>query len=207
MTDLLTAGLTALSLSADQQQIARLHQYLDLLQKWNRVYNLTAIRDPQQMIIHHLLDSLAVLPYLNKEDRLIVDLGAGAGLPGIPLALFNPDKDFVLVDSNGKKTRFMTQACIELGLTNCRVEQARAENLQLQSTAQVVISRAFTSLRGFAEMAEHLLSDCGRLLAMKGKYPQREVEELPEKFKIVSASALSVPYLDEERHLIVIEQA
>jgi len=207
MSNLLEAGIEQLGLETDQELVDKLDDFLDLLQKWNRVYNLTAIRDRHQMVIHHLLDSLALQPYLTDQDLMVVDLGTGAGLPGIPLALLNPEKQFVLVDSNGKKTRFVTQACIELGLKNCRVQQARAENLSLKQVAQVVLSRAFTSLQSFAEMGTPLLAPGGRLLAMKGKYPQDEVEELSEKFKIVSALEITVPFLQEERHLIEIKQA
>ncbi len=199
----LEPGLAALGLSLSDTQVDALLAYLALLDKWNKVYNLTAVRDPQAMVAQHLLDSLSVLPHLGVVGRL-VDVGAGAGLPGIPLAIARPGLKVVLVDSSHKKAAFMEQACLELGLANATVRCERVERLRLAQAADAAISRAFSDLREFVRLARHLLVPGGRLLAMKGVYPHEELAQLPPGVK-GSVTPLSVPGLEAQRHLVVME--
>lgn len=202
--DSLHAGTAALGLALSPEQERKLLDYLALLVKWNAVYNLTAVRDPEAMVTQHLLDSLAVLPHL-AGVRSLVDVGAGAGLPGIPLAIARPDLAVTLTDSNHKKTAFMQQACLELGLGNARVICERIERVQLESKADAVISRAFSELKEFARLAGHLIAPGGRLLAMKGVYPHEELAQLPADVKVEQVIPLAVPGLDANRHLVVME--
>lgn len=188
-------------------QVSRLLEFVRLLSKWNRVYNLTAVRDPAEMVTRHLLDSLSVLPYI--AGRSVIDVGAGAGLPGIPLALVLPDIQFVLLDSNSKKTRFMQQVKTELQLNNVTVVCARVEDLEVKSvnrqaseTFDVVISRAFSSLLTMVKLAGHLCKPSGCILAMKGVYPQNELTDIPKPFEIKAVHELKVPQLNEDRYLI-----
>ena len=196
----LEKGLTALELSLLPGQLEQLLDYLALLVKWNRAYNLTAVRDPQQMVTRHLLDSLAVLPHLGPGRML--DVGSGAGLPGIPTAIAEPQRPVVLLDSNGKKTRFLTQAVAELGLENASVVHSRLEQYRPDGLFDVVISRAFASLADMLEGARHLIAPGGRFVAMKGAYPVAELDAVPEGFEILGVEALEVPGLGAERHLV-----
>lgn len=190
----------ALGVTATAQQLALLQQYLVLLQRWNKVYNLTAIRNPADMLPLHLWDSLSVVPYIQAERCL--DIGSGAGLPGIPLAIMCPQQAFTLVDTNGKKTRFMQQAVLELGLKNVHVVQVRAEQWSTPLLFPAIISRAFASLADFvAVSAAHLQPD-GVLYAMKGRYPLEEIAELPVGWGVKQTHRLHVPELDAERHLL-----
>jgi 16S rRNA (guanine527-N7)-methyltransferase len=198
----LQRGIDQLKLSLPDSAIEKLLQYLALLQKWNRAYNLTAVRDPGQMVARHLLDSLAVAPFVNGER--IADVGTGAGLPGIPLAIALPAKQFDLVDSNGKKIRFVTQAIGELQLTNARAIQSRVEALQPAQPYAAVLSRAFASLRDMAEGCAHLLAPDGVLLALKGTYPADELQALPPRYTVSAAHVLDVPGEVGQRHLIEI---
>lgn len=198
----LAEGLVALSIDAEPQAIARLLAYLDLLQKWNAVYNLTAIRDPAQWISHHLLDSLSVSRYLPVGP--LADIGTGAGFPGLPLALMDPDRPVTLVEANQKKTAFLTQVVGQLGLTKVRVVRQRVEDLPSAPGFSVVISRAFAELADFARLAGHLLSPEGRLFAMKGLYPHDELARLPAGYECLAVEALQVPGLDATRHLVII---
>jgi 16S rRNA (guanine527-N7)-methyltransferase len=204
LEDMLHAGVTALNLNLSAEQEQKLLAYVALLDKWNKVYNLTAVREPEAMITQHLLDSLAVLPQLGAAKTL-VDVGAGAGLPGIPLAIARPDLQVTLSDSNHKKTAFMQQACVELGLSNATVVCERVERVQLAQKADAVISRAFSDLKEFARLASHLLVPGGRLLAMKGVYPHEELAQLPANIKAERVIPLTVPGLDANRHLVVME--
>jgi 16S rRNA (guanine527-N7)-methyltransferase len=204
LEDTLHAGATALGLGLDAQQERQLLAYVALLDKWNKVYNLTAVREPEAMVTQHLLDSLAVLPHL-ATARSLVDVGAGAGLPGIPLAIARPDLRVILTDSNHKKTTFMQQACVELGLANATVVCERVERVELPAKADAVISRAFSDLKEFARLAGHLLAPGGRLLAMKGIYPHEELAQLPANVKVRQVIPLTVPGLDATRHLVVME--
>lgn len=197
----LAEGLAALAISAEEAQCARLLDFLGLLRKWNRVYNLTSITDPAEMVPLHLLDSLAVLPYL--RGGRILDVGTGAGLPGIPLALLSPGKQFTLLDSNAKKTRFVQQAAIELGLRNVRVEHARIEHYRPQEGFDTVLARAFGGLAAIVSETSRLLNPGGVILAQKGKLPDGELEAL-ENLK-VEAFPLSIPGVAAARHLIAIQ--
>ncbi len=204
LEDTLHAGVTALGLDLDPRQEQQLLAYVALLDKWNKVYNLTAVREPEAMVTQHLLDSLAVLPHL-AAARTLVDVGAGAGLPGIPLAIARPDLRVILTDSNHKKTTFMQQACVELGLANASVVCERVERVELPTKAEAVISRAFSDLKEFARLAGHLLAPGGRLLAMKGIYPHEELAQLPANVKVQQVIPLTVPGLEANRHLVVME--
>ncbi len=192
-------GLIALSLESHIKVAEKLEQYLALITKWNKVTNLTSIDNPQQMVLVHLLDSLTIQPYLSGSR--ILDVGSGAGLPGIPLALINEDKDFILLDSNGKKTRFMLQATIELGIKNIEVVQSRVQDFQ--GKFDQVVCRAFAGTEDFVKSCSHLLAPGGSLLAMKGP-SESDVTVLPG-FK-QSIHQLNVPDLLSERYLIEIGQ-
>lgn len=190
-------GVDYTSLQRDQ-----LLAYLKLLISWNKAYNLTAIRDPAQMIALHLLDSLTVLPHVTGEH--LIDVGTGAGLPGIPLAIMYPDKQFTLLDSNGKKTRFLFQVRCHLGLTNVTEIQSRVEQHQPRKCYDAVLSRAFTSIADMVDKCHHLLAAQGVFLAMKGKFPQSELSEVAKDYKVETSHTLQVPGVEGERHLIVI---
>ena len=190
-------GLVALTLESHPEVVEKLEQYLTLITKWNKVTNLTSIDDPEQMVVIHLLDSLSIQPYLSGHR--ILDVGSGAGLPGIPLALINQDKDFILLDSNGKKTRFMVQATIELGIRNIEVVQSRAQDFE--GEFDHVVCRAFTGIDDFVKACAHLLAPGGTLLAMKGPAASEVIR--PPGFK-QSIHQLHVPDMPSERYLIEI---
>jgi 16S rRNA (guanine527-N7)-methyltransferase len=196
----LAQGIAALKLSLTPPQCGMLLTYVQLLDKWNQVYNLTAIRDPREMITRHLLDSLAVVPFI-KGPR-VLDVGTGAGLPGIPLAIALPDLEFVLVDSVAKKTRFLVQAVAELGLKNVTVETRRVENHLPGDLFDTVISRAFSHLAAFVAATGPLCRPGGVLLAMKGRYPQDELATVPAGYQVREVARVTVPGLDEERHVV-----
>jgi 16S rRNA (guanine527-N7)-methyltransferase len=196
------AGLQ-LELSAEVQQ--RLLDYLALIRKWNKVYNLTAVREEEKMVSHHLLDSLAAAPHVSAPR--IVDVGSGAGLPGIPLALALPHLRVTLLEASHKKATFLRQALIELGLTNADVVCERAEAWHPQDAFDVVISRAFSGLPEFATTAGHLCARGGVMAAMKGVYPHEELAQLPAAVRLRNVISLTVPGLDAERHLVLMEPA
>jgi 16S rRNA (guanine527-N7)-methyltransferase len=201
----LHAGLDALSLELPAGGQERLLDYLAELQKWNAAYNLTAVRDPLDMVTRHLLDSLAVLPRVSRLPSPVsrlCDAGTGAGLPGIPLAIARPHWHVSLLDSNGKKARFLRHVQRTLALDNVEVIEARAELHRPEMPYDVVISRAFASLGDFLRLTAHLAGDHGHWLAMKGKLAGLELSELPEGFQVNEVIALSVPGLDEARHLV-----
>lgn len=200
----LAPGLAALKITLPAESEARLLEFVELLMRWNQAYNLTAVRDPAEMVVKHLLDSLAVLPYVTRGP--VEDVGAGAGLPGIPLAIALPDTRFILLDSNGKKTRFMTQAAASLKLRNVEVVQARAEGYRPVEPFATVLSRAFASLGEFLKLAGHGCAAGGRLLAMKGAHPKDELQGLPPGFRVLGVHPLKVPGLDAERCLVEIEK-
>ncbi len=197
----LAQGVAQLGLELPQGAEERLLRYLALLQKWNKVYNLTAIRQPEQMVTHHLLDSLAVLPHLWRGRWL--DVGCGGGLPGLVLAIARPDWQFVLLDSNSKKTSFVQQAIIELGLENASVQCARVEEWAPGVPFDGIISRAFAELADFVAATRHLLAAGGRWVAMKGHVAQ-ELKTLPADIGIERTIALHVPGLQGARHLAVL---
>ena len=199
------AGLDALGLTLDEAAQRRLLDYLALVQKWNRVYNLTAVREADKMVSHHVLDSLAVAPHLNGET--LVDVGSGAGLPGIPLALARPEMRVTLLESNHKKSAFLKQAAIELALENVEVANTRVEAWDEPGAYDVVISRAFSDLAEFASLAGRLVADGGVLAAMKGVYPYEELAQLPKDFVLKQSIPLEVPGLGAERHLVLMKRA
>lgn len=198
-------GVNRLSIELSLGQQELLQQYLQLLQRWNKVYNLTAVRDPQQMLPLHLWDSLSVVGLVAGDNCL--DVGSGAGLPGIPLAIFYPDRQFTLLDTNGKKTRFIQQAASELKLNNVQVVQQRVEQWQPDRKFTAIISRAFASLADFVTVSAAHLQDDGILYAMKGRYPEQEITELPEGWVLTRSHPLDVPGLDAERHLLELKRS
>lgn len=200
--DQLKRGLELLQLTCNEKQLNQLLNYLDLLERWNKAYNLTAIRDPFDMINLHLLDSLAISAEL-QGDRFI-DVGTGPGLPGIPLAIINQNKNFTLLDSNGKKTRFLFQTKLELGLDNISEVNQRVQDFHPKKTYDCVLSRAFSSLGDMVENCQHLLNQNGYFLAMKGKLPQAELSELPKNYKVEKLNSINVPGVEGQRHLIKI---
>jgi 16S rRNA (guanine527-N7)-methyltransferase len=206
----LAEGIAALGLALPQEALGRLLAFGELLLKWNKVYNLTAIRNPQELITHHLLDSLAVLPHLAAVDRL-ADIGSGGGLPGVVLAIVRPGLVVSSIETVGKKASFQQQAKIELGLGNFNVVNKRVEQVQAASlpgaAAEGVVSRAFSSLADFVSLSGHLVADGGALYAMKGANPAEEVAALPAGWAVAETHALVVPGLDAERHLLVIRRA
>jgi 16S rRNA (guanine527-N7)-methyltransferase len=179
--------------------------YLELLLKWNSAYNLTAVRDPQQMVTRHLLDSLAIAPHL--RGRNVIDVGTGAGLPGIPMAILFPERRFALLDSNGKKTRFLFQVKTALRLDNMLVHHARVESYQPPEPYDAVLSRAFASLVDMVACCRHLLAPTGYFLAMKGAYPAEELAALDPAYTVAAVHALTVPGLGEQRHLVELRRA
>jgi 16S rRNA (guanine527-N7)-methyltransferase len=201
----LRRGLLALGVGASDEQVERLERYLALLEKWNRVYNLTAIREPERMVTHHVLDSLAILPHVRGPR--ILDVGSGAGLPGIPLALASPDFAVTLLDSNHKKVAFLQQAVAELRLANAAVVAARVESWQSDARFDTVVSRAFADLGEFVAAAARLLAPGGIIAAMKGIHPRDEIERLPAGFRVRDVVKLDVPLLDAERHVALVEPA
>ena len=197
----LTAGLAELGIELPTDAQTKLLAFRDLLLKWNKTYNLTALRDPEQAISHHLLDSLAILPHVG--DGPLLDVGSGGGLPGIPLAIARPDLFVRMVDTVQKKTTFLQQAAIELGLKNVTVTHARVEELQGQYMQ--ISSRAFAELKLFIDLTHHLLAPGGRWLAMKGVRPDSEIAALPADIVVEQVIPLHVPGLDAERHLIILK--
>jgi len=201
-------ALAELGLDLPPEAVTRLLKYLALLKKWNATYNLTAIRDEEQMLVQHLLDSLSVLAVLEKSalaGRCWADIGSGAGLPGIPLAIACPEVDMSLVEAVEKKTVFQRQAKIELGLANLTVIGGRAENLPAGGF-DAVVARAFASLADFVGLAGHLVGPQGKLYAMKGRLPQDEIEQLPALWRVVENVSLHVPGLNAQRCLIVLQK-
>lgn len=197
----LLQGLSALDLSLTESQVNALLRFIQLIAKWNKAYNLTAVRDPLDMVSLHLLDSLAILPHV-KPAR-VADIGTGAGLPGIPLAICLPDCQFTLVDSNSKKTRFVQQAVLELKLKNVEVVHSRAEQLKPKALFSTVLSRAFASMNDILQLTGHLLADDGLLLAMKGQVPEQELAQLNLDYTVIP---LKVPGIEAERCLICMEK-
>jgi len=201
----LAGGISALGLALEPATQQRLLDYIALIEKWNRVHNLTAIREREKMVSHHLLDCLAVVPHINAKRLL--DVGSGAGLPGIPLALALPAMHVTLLDSNHKKAAFLNQALMELKLKNAEVASVRAESWKAENKFGVIISRAFSDLGEFVRLTRHLIAPGGVFAAMKGVNPHEEIEKLPEGFKVKQVLPLKVPGLGAERHLVLIEQA
>lgn len=203
-------GAQTLQVDLPEAQIDKLLDYLALLQKWNAVYNLTAVRDPGQMLTQHLLDCIAALPAFAGARR-VLDVGSGGGLPGIVIAIWAqhaaPQMCVEMIDTVHKKTAFLTQVKAELGLDNARVHTGRVEQFQSAQQFDVITSRAFAELSGFIKVSGHLLRDGGRMIALKGQAQQTEKESLPPEWKIVRLQPLQVPGLAAERHLVLLERA
>lgn len=193
-------GSERLGISLTAEAVARLVAYLALLERWNRAYNLTAVRDPEAMVIRHLLDSLSILPWV--EGPRVLDVGSGAGLPGIPLAVARPNCQFCLLDSNGKRTRFLTQVAAELHLAHVDVVRGRVEDYRPAVLFNSVVSRAFATLADMVADAGRLCVPDGRLLAMKGVFPDDELARLPPGYVVVGVYPLRVPNLEAERTLV-----
>lgn len=205
ISEQLAAGLKELGIELSETQQGKLLDYLDLLLKWNRVYNLTAISDHKSGVVRHLLDSLAVAPHVDGEQLL--DVGSGGGLPGIPLAIVYPDKHFTLLDSNSKKTRFLVQAKGELGLDNLNVVHSRIEEFNPERPFDTILSRAFASLKDIITLTGRLLDGDGRVMAMKGQIDRAEIAEIPQDYQVDKMIELSVPGLEQEqRHLLIISR-
>jgi len=197
----LKKGISELDLDLSKEKINKLINYLNLLIKWNKAYNLTAVRDPLEMVNRHLIDSLSIVPYV--DAKRIIDVGSGPGLPGIPLAICYPEMDVTTLDSNGKKTRFQLQAKTELGLDNLTVINKRVENCDFEPFDQV-ISRAFASLEDMINWTHQLCKKDGVFLAMKGLYPEEELSALPDGYELKICHRLNVPGTEGERHLLVL---
>lgn len=200
---LLSEGIVELGLDIPSGQQEALLSYVALLHRWNRAFNLTAVRDPVEMIPRHLLDSLAVTSYLRGGD--ILDVGTGPGLPGIPLAITRPDKKFTLLDSNGKKIRFVRQALLELGLKNVQAEKTRVEDYDPAQLFATIVTRAFASLPDILGMTRRLLTPGGRLLALKGRRPGEELATANLEDAVVDVVPLQIPQLEAERHAVLID--
>lgn len=197
--DLLSAGSAKLGIALSPQILDTCVAYIEQLLKWNRVYNLTAITDVKAIVARHFLDSFVVTSYLKGER--ILDVGTGAGFPGIPLALINPNKSFSLLDSNGKKTRFLTQVVADLGMTNVSIIQSRVEDYQSEQCFHTIVSRAFSQIDDMIDQCKHLLCEGGVMLALKGKYPTDELTELHAEAIV---HRLEIPGLDAARHVVCI---
>ncbi len=202
----LEQGIQTLGLSLTEQQVAQMLSYLQLMQKWNSVYNLTAIRQAEDMVRQHLLDSLSVV-FAFADAKRVLDVGSGGGLPGIVLAICYPEIEFTLVDTVSKKTAFLSQVKAELGLKNLRVHTGRVEAMQVEHKFDRITSRAFSELANFINWSCHLLAEQGKYLAMKGQKPDHEIEVLPAGWEITQIQSLAVPGLEAERHLIWIQAA
>lgn len=201
----LNEGVLALNLTLSESQIEQALAYLGLLCKWNAVYNLTAVRDPSEMVKLHLLDSLSAVHAFSAAKN-ILDVGAGGGLPGMMLAITYPSAKLAMIDTVSKKTAFLTQAKTELGLKNVTVHTNRVEALQVADKYDVITSRAFAELNNFVNWSQHLLADGGQFIAMKGVMPHEEISRLPAGWHVDKTEALSVPGLDAERHLIFVKK-
>ncbi len=197
---ILVEGITALNLTVDEQKIDQLLAFIKLIEKWNKAYNLTAIKKRHDMVRLHLLDSLTVIPYL--EGERIIDIGTGAGLPGIPLAIWLPNISFTLLDSNAKKTRFVQQVVLELKLANVDIQHSRTEDYQPQQPFGTALTRAFAELADIIAMTRHLLAKNGLLLAMKGHCPEQELAKVKSSTSVIP---VRIPGVEAERNLVLIK--
>ena len=200
LTRQLELACEQLCLPVSSEQTHKLIAFLQLLFKWNKAYNLTSVRDPQQMLTVHIVDSIAVSPFLTEKKY--VDVGTGPGLPGIPLAILNPEKSFTLLDSLGKRIRFIKQVAYELAITNIEPVQSRVEDFHPDAAFDGVLSRAFASIGDMLHWCDHLTDHNGGFLALKGQYPEAELAVLPSDYKLASEDKIIVPGLDAERHLL-----
>lgn len=204
MKSMLQQGLQQMNIDLTVPQQLQLLAFIDLLKKWNSTYNLTALRNDQDVISHHILDSLTLLPYV-EHARGLIDVGSGGGMPGIPVAIARPDLPVALLDANSKKTSFLQQAVIELGLTNVQVITARVESM-VGEQFDVITSRAFAELNDFITITKQLMAKGGCWAAMKGVYPYEEIERLPDNVELVQVDKLTVPHLNAERHMVLVRK-
>lgn len=204
MKSMLQQGLQQMNIDLTVPQQLQLLAFIDLLKKWNSTYNLTALRNDQDVISHHILDSLTLLPYV-EHARGLIDVGSGGGMPGIPVAIARPDLPVALLDANSKKTSFLQQAVIELGLTNVQVITARVEAM-VGEQFDVITSRAFAELNDFITITKQLMAKGGCWAAMKGVYPYEEIERLPDHVELVQVDKLTVPHLNAERHMVLVRK-
>ena len=202
----LSTGARQLGIELSAAQHEQLLAYLALLIKWNKAYNLTAVRDPDEMVSRHLLDSLSVMPFIHSDSQSWLDVGSGGGMPGIPLAILHRDKQVTVLDSNGKKTRFLTQVKMELKLDNLRVIHKRVEEFQPGQPFSGIVSRAFSSMENFTNWTRHLGDIQTAWLAMKGLHPADELVALPADFTVESERALTVPGCQGQRHLLILRR-
>jgi 16S rRNA (guanine527-N7)-methyltransferase len=197
--------LAKTSLQVTEQQVQLLIQYVELLHKWNKAYNLTSVRDPQDMLVKHIMDSLMVGEVL--QGKFFIDVGTGPGLPGIPLAILYPERNFVLLDSLGKRITFLRQVVFQLKLTNVQPVKSRVEDYQSETPFDGVLSRAFSSLNDMVSWCSHLITEeRGQFFALKGQYPTNELADLPENISLVSSYEIKVPELVGERHVMVLKK-
>lgn len=205
----LLRGAVEMSVALNDSQIEKLLAYVREFEKWNKAYNLSAVRDIRQMVARHLLDSLSVVPWFTANKKFsaarVIDVGTGGGLPGIPLAIMFPEKQFTLLDSNGKKTRFLFHVKTLLGLTNVTVENRRVEEFKPEQKFDAVISRAFASLQDMTEGCAHMLTPSGIFLAMKGLFPQDELAPIADKVDLIESVKLLVAETEGERHLLILQ--
>jgi 16S rRNA (guanine527-N7)-methyltransferase len=206
LSEALKTGLQELAITLDEAQIAKIIAYLALLIKWNSVYNLTSVRDPNEMVKLHLLDSLAAA-HAFEDAKNVLDVGSGGGLPGIILAIVYPELRVSMIDTVNKKTAFLTQAKAELGLRNVTVHTGRVEQLSVPQKFDVITSRAFSELNNFINWSAHVLDAGGRFIAMKGILPSDEIERMPAGWEVERIESLTVPGLDAARHLIVVKKS
>lgn len=204
LNEILLQGCEKLALDITTEQADKLTGYVQRIDKWNKAYNLTSVRDPEQMMVKHILDSLAVTRFVS--GKRVIDVGTGPGLPGMPLAIMLPDIKFTLLDSLGKRVRFMKQCAFELGLTNVTPVHSRVEEHEPAQPYDIVLSRAFASLKDMLHWCQHLVDSSGVFFALKGQFPQSEIDEVSDHFQIGSVEALSVPDLTGERHLVTIRK-
>ncbi len=203
----LQQGAHELGVDLTEQQQTQLLAYLALLIKWNKAYNLTAVRDPDEMVSRHLLDSLSVVPFVAEAGDNWLDVGSGGGMPGIPLAILFPERRFTLLDSNGKKTRFLTQVKLELKLGNLEVIHSRVEAFTPEQPFSGICSRAFSSLEDFSNWTRHLGDGHTQWLAMKGVHPDDELQALPADFRLTATHVLKVPGCQGQRHLLILRRS
>jgi 16S rRNA (guanine527-N7)-methyltransferase len=208
LTSLLRDGAELMSVNLTDRQVKLLLDYIEEFDKWNKAYNLSAVRDISEMVTRHLVDSLSVVPFLRKthfSTKNIIDVGTGGGLPGVPLAIMFPDTQFTLLDSNGKKTRFLFNVKTRLELDNLEIENCRVEEFKPEKKSDAVISRAFASLQDMTEGCKHLLKEDGIFIAMKGLFPAEELEAVSEKIELVQSIKLKFSKVDRERHLLILQ--
>jgi 16S rRNA (guanine527-N7)-methyltransferase len=200
----LIEGLTDSNIAVNKEQQEKLIDYVLMMNKWNKTYNLTSVRDPREMMIKHIIDSIIISPHITENTY--IDVGTGPGLPGIPLAIMHPNKTFILLDSLGKRVRFMKQVAYELGIDNIQPVQARVEDFHSTIRIDAVLSRAFASLKDMLHWCQHLVDSSGTFLALKGQLPQQEIEQLPDNFILRDVIELQIPKLEGDRHLIKIQK-